>query len=51
MLNMVMGLWSGCGRMWSWQAFRMVCCHTVESLFMAEVRCGVYWVTVVRVGG
>ena len=48
---MVMGLWRGCGRMWFWHAFLMVCCHTVESLLMAAVRWLVYWVTLLCVGG
>ncbi len=51
MLNIVMGLCSGCGRIWSWHVFLMVCCHTVESLLMADVRWQVYWVTFVCVGG
>ncbi len=29
----------------------MVCCHTDESMFMAVVRCVVYWVTCVYAGG
>ena len=48
---MVTGLCRGCGRMWFWHAFLMVCCHTVESLLMADVRWLVYWVTLVCVGG
>jgi hypothetical protein len=48
---MVTGLCRGCGRMWFWHAFLMVCCHTVESLLMADVRWQVYWVTLVWVGG
>ena len=37
--------------MWFWHAFMMVCCHTEESLLMAEVRWQVYWVTLLCVGG
>ncbi len=51
MLKIVMGLCSGCGRIWSWHAFLMVCCQTVESMLMADVRWQVYWVTFVCVGG
>ena len=51
MLNMVMGLNSGCGRIWSWQAFRMVCHHTVLSIRIAEVSWVVYCVVVVFDGG
>jgi hypothetical protein len=51
MLNIVIGWKSGCGRIWSWHAFRMVCCHTVLSMHMAEVRCVWYCVTLVVGGG
>ncbi len=51
MLKIVMGLCSGCGRIWSWHAFLMVCCQTVESMLMEDVRWHVYWVTFVCVGG
>ncbi len=51
MLNMVMGLCRGCGRIWFWHAFLMVCCHNDESLLIANVRWLVYWVTFVCVGG
>jgi len=39
------------GRIRYWQAFWMVYRHTVLSMQMAEVRCVVYWVVVVFVGG
>ena len=51
MLKIVMGLCSGCGRMWSWHAFLMVCCQTVESLLTQFVRWQVYWVTFFCFGG
>ena len=51
MLNMVIGWKSGWGRIWSWHAFRMVCCHTVLSMQMAEVSCVWYCVTLVVGGG
>ena len=51
MLNMVMGWNSGCGKIWSWHAFLMVCCHTELSMQMAEVNCVWYCVTFVVVGG
>ncbi len=51
MLNMVMGLCRGCGRIWFWHAFLMVCCQTDESLLIADVRWLVYWVTFACVGG
>ena len=51
MLNMVMGLNNGWGSIWSWQAFRMVCRHTVLSRHIADVRWVVYCVTVVVGGG
>ncbi len=51
MLNMVIGWKSGWGRIWSWHAFRMVCCHIVLSMHMAEVRCVWYCVTLVVGGG
>jgi hypothetical protein len=51
MLKIVIGLNRGWGRIWSWQAFRMVCCHTVLSMQMAEASCGWYCVTVVVGGG
>ena len=51
MLKMVIGLNSGWGRIWSWQAFRMVCCHTVLSMQMAEASCGWYCVTLAVGGG
>jgi hypothetical protein len=38
-------------KIWSWQMFRLVWCHTVLSMQMAEVRCVVYWMTVVVGGG
>jgi len=50
MLNMVIGLNRGWGRTWSWHAFRIVCCHTVLSMQMAEVRCVWYCVTVAVIG-
>ncbi len=50
MLKIVTGLNRGCGKIWSWKAFRMVCRHTVLSMQMAEVRCMVYWVTVLDGG-
>jgi len=34
---------SGWGRIWSWHAFRTVCCHTMLSMQMAEVSCVWYW--------
>ena len=51
MLNIVIGLCSGCGRIWSWHAFRMVWRQIVESLLMADVMWHVYWVTFVCGGG
>ena len=51
MLKMVTGLNSGWGKIWSWQAFLIVCCHTVLSLLMAEVRWVWYCVTMVVGGG
>ena len=51
MLNMVIGWKSGWGRIWSWHAFRMVCCHSVLSMQMAEVICVRYCVTLVVGGG
>ena len=51
MLNMVMGLKSGWGRIWSWHAFRMPCCHTVLPMQMAEVSWVWYCVTLVVGGG
>jgi hypothetical protein len=47
MLNIVMGLCRGWGRMCPWHAFMMVWCQTMKSLIMAEVRWVVYWVTCV----
>ena len=42
-LKIVIGLKRGWGRTWSWQAFWMVCHHTVMSMqIMAEVRWVVY---------
>ena len=51
MLKMVIGLNRRWGRIWSWQAFWMVCRHTVLPMHMVEVRWVVYWVTVVVAGG
>jgi hypothetical protein len=51
MLNMVMGWKSGCGKIWSWHAFLMVCCHTELSMQMAEASCVWYCVTFVVGGG
>ena len=51
MLKIVIGLNRGWGRIWSWQAFWMVCCHTVLSMQMAEASWGWYCVTVVVGGG
>jgi len=51
MLNMVIGLKSGWGRIWSWHAFRMTCCHTVMFIQMAEVSFVWYCVTSVVGGG
>ena len=51
MLNMVIGLNGGWGRTWSWHAFRVVCCHTVLSMQVAEVRWAWYCVTVAVVIG
>ena len=51
MLNIVIGLYSGCGRIWFWHAFLIVWCQTDESLLMADVRWHVNWVTFVCVGG
>ena len=51
MLKMVIGLNRGWGRIWSWQVFRMVRCHTVLSMQMTEARCGWYCVTVAVGGG
>ena len=50
-LKIVIGLNKGWGRTWSWQAFWIVCRHTVLSMQMAEVRWVMYWVTVVVGGG
>jgi len=50
MLKMVIGFNRGWGRTWSWQAFWMVCRHTVLFMQMAEVSCVVYSV-IVMVGG
>ena len=50
LLKMVIGLTRGWARTWYWQAFWMVCCRTVLSMHMAEVRWVVYCVTV-GVGG
>ena len=51
MLNIVVGLDSGWGMIWSWHAFLTVCRHTVLSIQMADVRWVWYWVTVVFAGG
>ena len=51
MLNMVMGWNSGWGRIWSWHAFLMVCCHTELSMQMAEASWAWYCVTFVVGGG
>ena len=51
MLNMVTGWNSGCGKIWSWHALLMVCCHTELSIQMAEASCVWYWVTFVVGGG
>ena len=51
MLKMVMGLNRGWGRIWSWHAFLIVCCHTELSLPMAEVSWAWYCVTFVVGGG
>jgi hypothetical protein len=51
MLNMVMGWNNGWGKIWSWQALLMVCCHTELSMQMAEVSWVWYCVTFVVVGG
>ena len=51
MLNMVIGLSRGWGKIWSWHAFRMVCWHTVLSMLMAEASCAWYCVTLVVGGG
>ena len=45
-LKMVVGLNRGWGKILSWQAFSMLCRHTVMSMQMTEVRWAVYWVTV-----
>ena len=51
MLKMVIWLYRGWGRTWSWQVFWMVCLHTVMSMQRAEVRRVVYCVTVMVGGG
>jgi hypothetical protein len=51
MLDMVVGWNRAWGRTWSWHAFRMVCCHTVLSMQIAEVRWERYCVTVIVDGG
>ncbi len=51
MLKMVTGLNRGWGRTWSWYVFQMMCCHTVLSMQMAEVRWVIYCVIVVVGGG
>ncbi len=51
MLNIVIGWKSGWGMIWSWHAFRMVCCHTVLSIQMPEVSGVWYCVTLVAGGG
>ena len=51
MLKMVIGLNRGWGRSWSWQAFRIVWCHTILSMQMAEASCGWYCVTLVLGSG
>ena len=51
MLKMVIGLNRGWGRTWSCHAFWMVCCHTVLSMHMADVRWVVYFVSLVVGGG
>ena len=48
---MVIGLSRVWGKIWSWHAFRMVCCHTVLSMLMAEASCAWYCVTLVVGGG
>ena len=50
-LKMVMGWNNGWGRIWSWQALFMVCCHTELSMQMAEVSWVWYCVTFVVGGG
>ena len=51
MLKMVMGWNNGWGKIWSWQALLMVCCHTELSMQMTEVSWVWYCVTFVVVGG
>ncbi len=51
MLKIVIELNKGCGRVSSWHALWMLCCHTVLSMHMVEVRRLVYWMTVVVGGG
>ena len=51
MFKIVIGLNRGCGKIWSWQAFRMVWCHTVMFMQITEVRWVVYWVTVLIYDG
>ena len=51
MLNIVIGLNRGWDRTRSWHAFRMVCCHKVLSMQMAEVGWVWYCVTVAVVDG
>ena len=51
MLKIEIELNRGCGKIWYLHVFRMVWCHTVLYIQMTEVRCVVYWVTIVVVGG
>ena len=49
-LKIVTGLYMGWGKIWSWHALHMVCCHTELFLQMAYVRRMVYRVTFVSLG-
>ena len=50
-LNIVIGMWSGCERIWSWHEFLMVWCQITLSLHNSHVRWVVYRIFVVWLWG